>query len=65
MTVKGNQVTYTQMKKWKKQGYFPVCCRLCGEIELFPSDKYSKLDFLGHECYLCKKKGSEKNDVYY
>lgn len=48
--MKGNEVTQKDRIKWDKEGYFPVACRLCGEVMLFPKKAYSKLNFKGWEC---------------
>lgn len=39
-------------KAMKKKGYFPVACRLCGEITWFPMEAYKKSEFeRGYECH--------------
>lgn len=51
--VKGSEVTETHIKKWDKDGYFPVCCRLCGEITLYPK-RYKSADLSSYECVNCR-----------
>ena len=48
--MKGNEVTTEDMIRWDVQGYFPVACRLCGEIMLFPKESYKKSQLIGWEC---------------
>lgn len=48
--MKGNEVTQKDRITWDKEGYFPVACRLCGEVMLFPKKTYSKSNFKGWEC---------------
>ena len=48
----GNEVTEKDMVQWEKEGWFPVCCRLCGKIILYPKT-YNKNDFIGYECTTC------------
>ena len=45
--MKGYEITKKDRIKWDKEGYFPVACRLCGEVMLFPKKAYSKLNFKG------------------
>ena len=54
--MKGNEVTQQEVELWKKEGRFPVSCRLCGEIWLFNSEHYSPKDFIGWECPNCKRR---------
>ncbi len=53
--MKGNEVTQEDVAQWKKEGRFPVACRLCGEIWLFHSEYSSPDDFAGWECPHCKR----------
>lgn len=50
--MKGNEITEKDIAQWTKEGRFPVCCRLCGEIMLYPKT-YNKNDFIGYECSTC------------
>lgn len=51
MGMKGNEITKEQMERWKKDGWFPVSCRLCGEVTLFLKSHYSPKTFeRGYEC---------------
>lgn len=53
--MKGNEVSYVQVKAWEKDGYFPVCCRICGEIILYPKEHYRQEDFQSYKCADCKR----------
>lgn len=48
--MKGNKITPNDMARWDKRGWFPVACRICGEVMLFPKGLYSKKDLAGWEC---------------
>ena len=34
--MKGNEITKKDIVQWQKDGWFPVCCRLCGRVMLYP-----------------------------
>jgi len=48
--MKGNEVTRKDIIKWNKEGFFPVACRICGGVMLYPKGKYNHKDFVGWEC---------------
>lgn len=48
--VKGNKITPNDMARLDKMGWFPVACRICGGVMLFPKGLYSKKDLDGWEC---------------
>lgn len=48
--MKGNEVTRHDIERWNKKGFFPVACRLCGKVMLFPKMSYKPKDLVGWEC---------------
>ena len=46
-------MTFEERKKANEEkGWFPVACRLCGEITWFHKDFYKEADFTrGYECH--------------
>lgn len=48
--MKGNEITRQDMERWKKEGFFPVSCRLCGKVMLFSKMSYRPKEFVGWEC---------------
>ena len=52
--MKGNDVSAEDIKKWNEKGYFPVSCRLCGKVEIFPKKFYKPNDLQEYECVKCK-----------
>lgn len=54
--MKGNEITKDQYDRWDKDGWFPVCCRICGEVMLYPKENYKKEWFIGWECGSCKNR---------
>ena len=55
------ELSKTIIEKRRKEGWFPVACRLCGEISWFSKPMYRESDFKkGYECYKHRKvSGSE------
>ena len=51
--MKGNEITKKDITQWGEDGWFPVCCRICGEVMLYPKT-YNKDDFIGYECSICR-----------
>lgn len=50
--MKGNEITKKDIVQWQKDGWFPVCCRLCGRVMLYPKT-YNQNEFIGYECQTC------------
>ena len=50
--MKGYEITKEQTNSWDKDGWFPVVCRLCGEVMLFPKKTYDPKIFeeRSYEC---------------
>lgn len=53
--MKGIEITNSQLKEWDELGYFPVSCRICDEVMLYPKQSYKKSEFIGWECG-CQKR---------
>ena len=56
--MKASEITKEDIEQWKKDGYFPVVCRLCDEVMLYPKANYDPKMFErgGYECG-CHKRG--------
>lgn len=52
--MKVNEITDTDMKRWKKDRRIPAVCRLCGEVVLYPSKFFKKDELAYYECSDCK-----------
>ncbi len=52
--MKANEFTQSDFERWKKDGWIPCACRLCGEITLFPKKTYKQEQLVGYECANCK-----------
>lgn len=57
--MKGNEITQKNRDDWKSRGWFPVVCRICGEVMLYPTENYKPEWFAGWECGCCKKEGDD------
>ena len=54
--MKANEITTEDRERWKKNGYFPVVCRLCDDVMLYPFPTYKHEMFIGWECQECKRR---------
>lgn len=52
--MKATEITEEMRTRWKRDGYFPVVCRTCNDVILYPSENYSPKQFIGFECQQCK-----------
>ena len=50
------ELNKTIIEKRRKEGWFPVACRLCRDISWFPKKTYRESDFKkGYECHKHRK----------
>lgn len=54
--MKAYEVTGKMIKKWEKDGWIAVACRICNDVMLFPSPTYNKKMLIGYECPECKRR---------
>ena len=54
--MKASEITKEDRKRWKEKGYFPVVCRLCDDVMLYPFQTYKPEMFIGYECQECKRR---------
>lgn len=54
--MKANEITEKQVKEWDADGWFPVPCRICDEVMLFPKKNYTEEQCIGYECYECRNR---------
>lgn len=54
--MKAKEITAEDRKRWKKNGYFPVVCRICDDVMLYPTPTYKPEMFIGYECQECKRR---------
>lgn len=52
--MKANEITNKQVKEWDERGLFPVACRICDEVILFPKENYTEEQCIGYECFECR-----------
>lgn len=50
------EITAEERKLWDELGYFPVVCRICDSVMLYPKMHYKPENFIGWECGECEKK---------
>ncbi len=53
--MQANEITKEESQRWKREGWIPVPCRICGEVMLFPSKTYSEEQLIGYECQECTR----------
>ena len=58
--MKGREIKAEDIKKWEERGYFPVVCRICDEVMLYPRKTYNPKDFIGWECGCARKSAYER-----
>ena len=58
--MKGREIKAEDIKQWKERGYFPVVCRICDEVMLYPRKIYNPKDFIGWECGCARKSVYER-----
>ena len=54
--MKAKEITAEDRERWKKNGYFPVVCRICDDVMLYPMRTYKPEMFIGYECQECKRR---------
>ena len=52
--MKANEINDEMRERWEKDGWFPVVCRICDEVMLYPRPTYREEMFIGWECQKCK-----------
>ena len=54
--MKANEITAEDRKRWDAGGWFPVVCRICNEVMLYPKAHYNPKNFIRWECQECRRR---------